>query len=495
MLLTWRRFSRYHAVTEQRRRKAGFRKRRMTQNHMGAKGTFPVRAAKSSRLAPVPAGTSPAIGTILTNEKRILLCFRLVVAAAAFAIFSSVPPGTHVPWQFYFILTVLLLSNGAFFFESVSVFNTQRVQFLILTFDMSILSILLFYLGLTNKEFYLVLLLTVFVSAVSKKLSYSLIISVITAGIYLVFAIKGDTDTEVVSAMFFARLALFFVVSSFVGHISESDEKRRRGLARLTEQKGRLEELAVEQDKMAAVGLLAAGVAHEFNNLLTCIKGYAQLSGVGKKTPEEYLDLIEGRCDEAAEVVQDLIAFSQMRGNKRLIDPHEALNHTLHLVSKELIARNLKPQQDLAQVPRIMAEQGAIERIALNLLSNAMDAMEDGGSLSIRLAADDRWVILSVADDGQGMTAEELAHAFEPFYSTKGITGVGRVRAPGLGLSVSKGLAERSGGKIEIDSEPGVGTTVAVSLPVVRERAEASDEDQSGETGKVTDAPAPAEPA
>ncbi len=424
----------------------------------------------------------------LDNEKKIILAFRFVVALVAFAFLFGQPRGVHVPWQFYFVMAVFLLSNVVFFFEGAETFNTQRAQRYIFVFDVGMLTVLMLFLGFTNKEFYLVFLLTIFVSAISKKTSHAFAISAVMAGLYVVFTLHGKTDVDLTSTAFLVRVILFFVVSSFVGHISEVAEVSGARVSALTEWKEKAERLAVEQEKMAAVGLLAAGVAHEFNNLLAGIQGYADLARMDPAQVEEFADAISEQCRRAAGLVRDLMSFSHKRGgDPGPVDVGEAVDQVLRLVRKELAARSIEVERRIGEAPRAAsseplvvptfrarAEPGAIERTALNIITNAIGAMDQGGKLSVGISARNGDVTLRVADNGPGMSPQVLARVFEPFFGMRPAEEGSVVRATGLGLAVSKRLVERSGGRIEIDSTEGRGTTVTVSLPAEREPAEAS---------------------
>jgi two-component system sensor histidine kinase HydH len=114
-----------------------------------------------------------------------------------------------------------------------------------------------------------------------------------------------------------------------------------------------------------------------------------------------------------------------------------------------------------------MVEPGAVERTTLNLVQNALQAMDVGGTLTVELAAADDTVRLSIADDGCGMTPEVRAHAFEPFMSSKPVDPNGVAHASGLGLAVAKRLIEKNNGTISLESDPGAGTTVTVTLPAL----------------------------
>ena len=402
----------------------------------------------------------------LDNEKKIILAFRFVVALVAMAFFLRQPPGVHIPWQFYLVMSIFLLSNVVFFFEGARTFDTRRAQMYIFGFDVGMVTILMIFLGLTNKEFYLVFFLTIFISALSKKTSHAFVISAVMSGLYVVFSVHGKTDVDLASASFLVRVILFFVVSSFVGHLSEVAEASRRDVSRLTQWKEKAEHLAMEQDKMAAVGLLAAGVAHEFNNLLAGIQGYADLARMDPTQVSDFADAISQQCKRAAGLVRDLMSFSHKRGgDPGPVDMGEAIDQVLRLVRKELAARNIEVDRRIAKTPRVKAEPGAIERTALNLVTNAIAAMDRGGRLTIDISGDNGSVTLRVVDDGLGMAAEVLSRAFEPFFSARPSEEGEVARATGLGLAVAKRLVERSGGTIGIESAPGQGTAVTVNLP------------------------------
>jgi len=419
-----------------------------------------------------PSASAPSVPrsgrkAFLDNEKKIILAFRFVVALVAMAFFLEQTTEEHIPWQFFLVMSIFVLSNVVFFFEGAHTFDTRRAQMYIFAFDVGILTVLMVFLGLTNKEFYLVFFLTIFISALSKKTSHAFVISAVMSGLYVVFSIHGKADVDLTSASFLVRVILFFVVSSFVGHISEVAEAGRRDVSRLKEWKRTAESLAVEQDKMAAIGLLAAGVSHEFNNLLAGIQGYADLARLEPDNAGEFVEAISKQCRRAAGLVRDLLSFSRKRGGvPEPVDMAESVDQVLRLVRKELAAREIEIVKDIASAPCVMAEPGAIERTVLNLVANAIRAMDRRGRLTVRLAVADGRATLSVGDDGHGMSAEVLARAFEPFFSTRKAAEDGVARAAGLGLAVAKRLVERCGGTVGVESAPGRGTVATVSLPV-----------------------------
>jgi len=222
--------------------------------------------------------------------------------------------------------------------------------------------------------------------------------------------------------------------------------------------------------KFEALGRLAGGVAHDFNNLLTVIRGYAQMvrRQLGDAHPlRGDLDEIARATERAAEMIGQLRAFS--RG--QVLRPEVV---ELNAVVREA-ARTLPPLVGAGITVDVATDAGAgwvradpaqLHRVILNLAANARDAMPSGGTLAVATAfepgGEGGWSVLSVTDQGAGMDDVTLSHLFEPFFSTKGAG-----KGTGLGLATSYGIIAQSGGRIDVHSAPGRGTTFRVSLPAV----------------------------
>jgi signal transduction histidine kinase len=226
---------------------------------------------------------------------------------------------------------------------------------------------------------------------------------------------------------------------------------------------------------MEAVGRLAGGVAHDFNNLLTAILGYADLL-LDRLPPDDRsrpaVIEIHKAGQNAASLTRNLLAFSR----KQVLEPiilnlNDVIETTESLLAR-LVGEDVEITLDLDPTLQLVrADPGQVSQVLLNLAVNARDAMPGGGQLVMtsynadasdlpRPAAPGLHVVLTVQDTGCGMTEPVLAHIFEPFFTTKGV-GAGT----GLGLATVYGIVEQSGGKIWVDSTPGVGTTFTVCLP------------------------------
>lgn len=243
----------------------------------------------------------------------------------------------------------------------------------------------------------------------------------------------------------------------------------------------KLEAQLQQAQKMEAVGTLAGGIAHDFNNILQAINGYTQLLLL-RKTPDhpDYRKLtqLQHAGERAARLIQQLLTFSRkMEGCRRIL----SLNHEVRQV--EELLRQTVPKMITIEVRldeglwAVDADPMHIEQMLLNLGSNAADAMQGGGRLTIETAnveldqrycsehlgaTPGKYVLLSVADTGQGMDAATVAHIFDPFFTTKAVG-----KGTGLGLASVYGIVKTLGGYIMCYSEPGQGTVFKIYLPGV----------------------------
>ncbi|HEU0141365.1 MAG TPA: ATP-binding protein [Bryobacteraceae bacterium] len=240
-----------------------------------------------------------------------------------------------------------------------------------------------------------------------------------------------------------------------------------------------LEQQLRQSQKMEAVGRLAGGVAHDFNNLLTVILGYSEfaLESLPKGDPvRDSINEICGAAKRAERLTQQLLAFSRKQVARATVLDLNSVIHGMETMLRRLIGEHI--QLHLALHPNlwpIYADHGQMEQVVMNLALNARDAMPTGGVLRIETAnvyLDESTigqnslqlepgpcVILSVADDGAGMTDEVLSHLFEPFFSTKE-----KGKGTGMGLSMVYGIVRQSGGDVRVGSQPGMGSVFQIML-------------------------------
>ncbi|MEA3187466.1 MAG: two-component system, cell cycle sensor histidine kinase and response regulator CckA, partial [Chthoniobacter sp.] len=240
-----------------------------------------------------------------------------------------------------------------------------------------------------------------------------------------------------------------------------------------------LEQQLRQSQKMQSVGQLAAGVAHDFNNILTIIQGHSELmNGTEKLTPPgvESLDQIRMAAERAAKLTHQLLTFGRKQFMQvELVDVNEVINRVTQML-RRVLGENVSLRCNLAgRLPSIEADVTMMEQIIMNLSVNARDAMPGGGSLIIGTvpvsvsrayisqnpeAREGSFVCLSVSDNGTGIDTDKLGQLFEPFFTTKEVG-----KGTGLGLATVYGIVKQHQGWIEVESEVGKGTMFKVYLP------------------------------
>jgi signal transduction histidine kinase len=228
----------------------------------------------------------------------------------------------------------------------------------------------------------------------------------------------------------------------------------------------------IESSKLAAVGTLAAGVAHEFNNLMAAISGHAELGLVSDDMDEikRSLQVVVQTVDRAKRITTNLLTFARKREPRmELADITQAVGNPLELMQRDLEKSDIRLVRKFSDVPAIVCDAGQISQVCLNLLTNARDAMlPDGGTLTVEIKRDDQDVLIAFTDTGTGIPPHILDNLFKPFVTTKGPLGGGEMAGSGLGLSVSDGIIKNHGGTIDVETELGKGSTFTVRLPIER---------------------------
>ena len=270
----------------------------------------------------------------------------------------------------------------------------------------------------------------------------------------------------------------------FVGSIEDiTDRKRAEG--ELRESKQSLEhalgdlkaaqQQVIQQERLGALGTMASGIAHDFNNALAAILGFSELlcqrpeTLADKEKTLRYLQMMNTAAQDAGNVVNRLREFYRRREDDEVFTPvdlnqlvQQAISLTQPKWKNQAEARGIAfhTVTELGKIPVVIGNAADLREALTNLIFNAVDAMPQGGTITLRTRADNSRVILEVADTGVGMTEEVRRRCLEPFFTTKGDHGTG------LGLSMVYGILQRHGGTIDIQTTLGRGTTFVLSLPL-----------------------------
>jgi two-component system NtrC family sensor kinase len=226
--------------------------------------------------------------------------------------------------------------------------------------------------------------------------------------------------------------------------------------------------------KMASIGRLASGVAHEINNPLAIInekaglmKDILEVSDSLEPSKEKFMSLINGIAESVNRcrtITHRLLGFSRrMEISHETVDINDALKEVISFLDKEILYRNIRLELNLQKdLPKVITDKGQVQQVFLNIINNAIDAVREEGQINVSSQVkNNRFIRVSVRDNGLGIPKENLKHIFEPFYTTKE-----KGKGTGLGLSISYGIMQKLRGTIYVESEVNRGTTFTVEIPI-----------------------------
>jgi signal transduction histidine kinase/CheY-like chemotaxis protein len=280
-----------------------------------------------------------------------------------------------------------------------------------------------------------------------------------------------ENDVHLLSAL--ADYATIAIVNAQLYEETKrwSEELERKVEARTRELRAAQEQL-LQSEKLASIGQLAAGVAHEINNPMGVILGFAQ--GILKTLPQDDslrrpLTTMEKESLRCKRIVQNLLDFAHYsEPTPHLTNINELLDASCELVEHQISLQNVKLFKDYdPALPSIMADLHQLQQVFINVMLNAYQAMPDGGSLRLTTRTVGSELQVTLADTGSGILPENVQRIFDPFFTTKEVG-----EGTGLGLSVSYGIIKAHGGDIEVESQVGKGTTFVIKLPIDKSKAD-----------------------
>ena len=254
-------------------------------------------------------------------------------------------------------------------------------------------------------------------------------------------------------------------VTGIRGVLFDIDEQKKAAA-----EKEKLHEQLMQSGKMAAVGQLAGGVAHEINNPMTVILGYIQIIAekMDKENPSyEKLKIVEKEALRCKELVESLLIFSRTTVKTLLKqDINNLIKETIKIIEVHTKINNIKVEKIYGEgLPSVLVNKNQIQQVIVNLCKNAADAMPNGGKITITTSQKENYILIDIKDTGYGISEETKKHLFEPFFTTKEVG-----KGTGLGLSLCYEIITKHKGTIEVESTEGKGTVFHIKLPIQNEQ-------------------------
>jgi two-component system NtrC family sensor kinase len=310
-------------------------------------------------------------------------------------------------------------------------------------------------------------IVTMFLSAMALiTLGSLLLLFLITRSVLRPISSVMDMSRRVIGGDLSARVEVrargeMGLLCQAINHMAEAVEEREQQLKLATQQQ------IGQSEKLASIGRLAAGIAHEINNPLTGVLTFSHLL---RKKPNlddqdrQDLDLVLRETTRVREIVKGLLDFARQSPSAREpLDINEVIRHSMALLRNQKEFLRVTIEEDLRpNLPPISGDRNQLQQVLLNLSLNACEAMPDGGELRIATSAEDGKVVIRVSDTGHGINPEILGRIFDPFFTSKPVG-----KGTGLGLSVSHGIVQQHDGTIDVESTEGVGSTFTVKLPAL----------------------------
>jgi len=226
-----------------------------------------------------------------------------------------------------------------------------------------------------------------------------------------------------------------------------------------------LQQQLLTSEKLASIGLLSAGVAHEINTPLTGISSYVQIlqKKLSNSQHSQILEKIEAQTDRVARIIKNLLNFARNPSETSFyhVDLKESLQEIVSLIDYKLKTLNITLEMKLSPLEPIWAQGERLQQVFINIILNAIDAMPEGGILRIELSQENKTAIIKIKDTGKGIKRQHLPHIFDPFFTTKGLG-----KGTGLGLSISYAIIKEHEGQITVESEANKGSLFTIFIPM-----------------------------
>ncbi len=422
---------------------------------------------------------------IETTDRAVLLWIRwlffLVLSFLALYTYNAQATLSEI-WLKVGLLVFYAASNALLMLATRREFKLERWSRTIFLADIVLVSTSLYFSTGADTELYLLCFLIIYLSTLGRRVRDTIPLALIASLLYAVFLYHQNRNVNFLDPQILLRLPFFLVLSLFTSYLAEQTDLNAR---RMTQMKGVQTALAgelqkamvdlrdkqsalIQAEKMTAMGHMAGALAHEIRNPLSVIVGYVNDLLENRPTEDPLvkpLAAVRRSAERCHELMDNLLRFSRQPKEPETFKIKDALQEAITLVRMSAKMTQVQCNMDVRADPVMSARRSEFQQIFINLMSNALDAMKGGGTLTVTLeeefAANKRWVKISVKDTGEGIAPEIRRRIFEPFFTTKGPG-----KGTGLGLSIVRDIVGNYQGVLEVESELHQGTTFVVRLPL-----------------------------
>jgi signal transduction histidine kinase len=387
-------------------------------------------------------------------------------------------------WLKIGLLAFYAVSNTLLMWATRRDFKLERWSQPIFLTDVILVSASLYFSAGTDTELYLLCFVIIYMSTMGRRVRDAIPLTLIASLLYGLFLYRQNPGIDLLDPKLLLRFPFFLVLSLFTSYLAEQADQQQRKLAHMADVQTALaselqramvdlrdkQTALIQAEKMTAMGQMAGALAHEIRNPLSVIVGYVN-DLLENRPPDDPLVKPLAATKRSAErchdLMENLLRFSRQPKEMETFKVKDALQEAITLVRMSAKMTQVQCNLDVHADPLMSARRNEFQQIFINLMSNGLDAMKGGGTLTVTLEEDDaahkHWVKVSVKDTGEGIQPDIRKRIFEPFFTTKAPG-----KGTGLGLSIVRDIVGNYQGVLEVESEVHQGTTFVVRLPLAK---------------------------
>jgi len=420
-----------------------------------------------------------------TTDRAALLWIRwlffLVLSFLALYTYSDQTTSTDI-WIKAGLLIFYAVSNALLMWATRREFKLEDWSRPVFVADVVLVSASLYYSAGPDTDLYILCFIIIYMSTLGRRVRDAVPFTLIASLLYGLFLYHQNPNVNFLEPRLLLRLPFFLVLSLFTSYLSEQADLHERRIAKMKDVQSALagelqramvdlrdkQSALVQAEKMTAMGHMAGALAHEIRNPLSVIVGY--VNDLLENRPLEDplvrpLAAIKRSAERCHELMDNLLRFSRQPKEAEVFKIKDALQEAITLVRMSAKMTQVQCALDVRADPVMSARRSEFQQIFINLMSNALDAMPGGGTLTVTLeeehSSHKRWAKVSVKDTGEGIAPDVRRRIFEPFFTTKAPG-----KGTGLGLSIVRDIVGNYQGVLEVESELHQGTTFVVRLPL-----------------------------